>query len=368
MVHNTAGKISVSTPSSKVVTGGLKRKGGAGLDRATFHAKFDQAAAAQVYDDRPNKYVRLMQLVSLWAAITNILQITLQKILVTPKKNFRQILWETGRDPYHYSSFFIDRLSPLNHQIKIDAASSMALDTMYDWDEKIRPALGNTWANRVEKFWFDNSENRRALVNRKKMVHSILLCAINDFLDEPEVRIISVACGSARAVIDAILACDHPNVQVVLIDRSKKALRNAQKNMEAHGIRNVTYIEGKMGKITEVAKKNRPHIVEMVGLTDYLKVKRAADYSQTVSEVLEPGGYYLTGNIHPNPEKIFLDWGLLWPMNYKTPENLMEIGKGGGTKKDGNVAFRDGFIKIFCEPLGIHGLLLARKESITPLS
>lgn len=330
------------------------------LSSERFHQKFDKAVATQKYDDQPNKYVRLMQLISLWAAITNIFRILFRKVFVSPKKSFVQILWEMGRDPKHYSGFFIDRLSPLNHHIKTDAASSMALDTMYDWDERIRPNVGNSWANQFEKFWFDNSENRRSLVNRKKMANSILVQGINDFLHEPEVRIISVACGSARAVIDAILACDHPNVHVVLIDRDQKALDNARKNMDAHGIRNVTYVKGTMRKITAVAKYFSPHIVEMVGLTDYLNVKRAADYSRTVSDVLEPGGYYLTGNIQHNPEKIFLDWGLLWPMIYKTPEDLREIGYGE-IKEDGNGAFKKGFVKVLCEPLNIHGLVLCKK-------
>lgn len=326
-----------------------------------FHSRFDNVIWQQQYDSRCNRFVWLMWIISAWACFTNCTRILFRKLFVYQEQRLGEILWKMGRDPNHYSGLFIDRLSPLNHHIKTDAATSMALDTMYDWDEKIRHTRsGKGIAAWFEKFWFDNSENRRSLVNRKKMVNSILVRAINDFLHEPEVRIISVACGSARAVIDAILTCDHPNVHILLIDRDQKALDNARKNMEEAGIRNVRYVKGTMRKITEVAEDFPPHIVEMVGLTDYLSVKRAADYSRTVSDALESGGYYLTGNIHPNPEKIFLDWGLLWPMIYKTPEQLMEIGKGR-IQGDDNGAFLDGFVKVLCEPLGIHGLLLTRK-------
>ncbi|PID52380.1 MAG: hypothetical protein CR972_01700 [Candidatus Moraniibacteriota bacterium] len=325
-----------------------------------FHSLFEQALSTYDYDNQPNKFVRLMQIISAWACATNCVRILFRKIFISQRKSFMQILWEMGRDPKHYSSFFIDRISKLNHHIKVDAASSMALDTMYDWDEKIRPVITkDSWANRFEKFWFDNSENRRSLVNRKKMVNALLVRAIDHFLNEPEVRIISVACGSARAVIDAILHCKHPNVRVVLIDRDQKALDNARKNMEAHGIRNVEYVKGTMRKISKVATYFSPHIVEMVGLTDYLTVERAADFSRTVSEVLETGGFYLTGNIHSNPEKIFLDWGLLWPMVYKTPGDLLRIGRG--EFPDRKRAFKDEFVKVFCEPLGIHGLVLSHK-------
>ncbi len=321
----------------------------------TFHQRIDSIIGKHVYDNQRNVYVLIMQMIGIWAAVTNISRALFRKIFMSPKRKLSHILWEMGRDEKHFSGFFIDRISSLNHHIKVDAASSMALDTMYDWDEKIRSSVDDTTlAGKFERFWFDNSENRRSLKSRKLMVDTLLVSAIDDFLLEPEVRIISVACGSARAVIEAMQSCEHPNVQVTLIDRDPKALENARKNIEKAGLENrFQYVCAGKSHICEVAKDFAPHIVEMVGLMDYLTTSQGTDYSAKVHNVLMSGGYFLTGNIHHNPEKIFLDWGLLWPMIYKTQQDLQNIILGGGFTKDKT--------KVLCEPLGIHGLSFAQK-------
>ncbi|MEZ4617069.1 MAG: hypothetical protein R2867_16395 [Caldilineaceae bacterium] len=70
---------------------------------------------------------------------------------------------------------------------------------------------------------------------------------------------------------------------------------------------------------------------------------------------MAPGGTFLTGNIHPNPEKIFLDWVLLWPMIYRTADQLADLLITGD--------FLPRNIRLYYEPFQIHGIAVCRKAN-----
>lgn len=304
------------------------------------------------YYNSKNPYILLVLVFSFIAMFSNLLKGLFRKIFRERDKPFPKLFWDMGRDKNHKSGFFIDKFSPLNHYIKVKAASSVALDILYDWED-IRKKMGDDLGSKITKFWFDNMANRKALSNRKKVVSSLLVDAIDAFIDEPEVRIISIASGSARAVIEAVKECKHENVRVILIDKDEEAILNAKRNAFKSGLFDKFEFICDSTRCLENFSDFRPHIVEMVGLVDYYSNEKASKLIARVRKIMLKSGFFITGNINKNPEKLFLDWGLLWPMCYKCPDELKGIMINAG--------FSPEKVSIFYEPLKIHGVSIAQK-------
>lgn len=307
------------------------------------------------FNKSKSKYFIIIWLVSFCAMITNSVKILFRKVFTQKDKSFGEILWLMGRDKNHYSSLFIDRFSRTNHYIKVKAASSMALDVIYDWEHRVcRGDVDNDLASKFTNFWFDNIDNQKALNNRRILVTALLSKTIKKFKNEPEIRLMSIAAGSARAVISAIKENNDCNIKVILIDKDEEALNNAKQNAIIEGvIDKFEFICDTAGSIVKTSKHFKPHIVEMVGLMDYFDTKKSIEVCGKVYNSLVNDGYFLTGNVKKNREKIFLDWGLLWPMIYKDEKKFEEIILGAGFKSEK--------VNIFYESFEVHGVSISQK-------
>lgn len=112
-----------------------------------------------------------------------------------------------GRDSSHISSFFVDRFSKYNHLAKVGAASWRSLELFYNYHGMVRPQLNRNLEGWLTRCWMGKVENRQAVTNRLKVVVRLLIEALNQFDNEPEVRVLSVASGSAQAIVEAIKEC-----------------------------------------------------------------------------------------------------------------------------------------------------------------
>ena len=267
---------------------------------------------------------------------------------------WKKTAWEMGRDPTHISSFFVDRFSRYNHQAKWGAAGWRSLDVFYNYWDKIEGNLKDNWEGKLTRYWIEKMENRQAVTNRLKIAIDLITSALSEFSDATEIRILSVASGSAQAVIGAMQQLPQLNIKATLIDFDQTALDEAKKSIEVAGlIDHFTIIHSKTGVLEKVCQSFQPHVVEMVGFLDYRSDKKAIDLIGRIKKVLPNGGIFITCNIQNNPEKIFLDWVLLWPMIYRSPEELGGIIAEAGFRK------RD--ISLFYEPFEIHGIAVAVK-------
>lgn len=179
-------------------------------------------------------YVSSVWLVSVLAMMTNFTQAAYRK--ATRGGNFSEILWAMGRDTKHISSSFVDRFSRYNHQAKYGAAGWRSLDLLYNYHEKVKPALGRNVEGRITRHWIEKIENRQAVTNRLKIAVDLLTNSFDDFAGESEVRLLSVASGSAQAVVEAMKRRPHLNVKVVLIDFDHSALDEARKLVSESGM------------------------------------------------------------------------------------------------------------------------------------
>jgi hypothetical protein len=302
-------------------------------------------------DKRSFVYVIILWLVSLLAMISNIAKAL--AIKARKHKALKQILWQMGRDPKHYSSFAVDRFSRFNHQAKSGAAGWRALDLFYNFYSKIAPQLNGGLESWMTRYWIQRMENRQAVTNRLKVVIKMLENAFSKLKDEPEIRLVSVASGSAQAVVQAMMNSPHKNVMALLLDIDESAIAEAKALVAKNGLtKKFIFVHGTVKKLEDVCRNFRPHVIEMVGFLDYRPEKKAIELVARIKRCLPKKGIFITCNIMKNRERPFLDWVLLWPMIYRSENELARILSQGG--------FRPGKTEILYEPFRIHGIAVCR--------
>jgi len=161
------------------------------------------------FEKRSHAYIGALWLVSAWAATTNLSQALLKKISRNNGDSLGRILWDMGRNPRHVSSMFVDRFSRHNHQAKYGAAGWRSLELFYNYHEKVAPQLDGDLEGNLTHHWGKKLENRQPVTNRLKIVVDLLAKAFTEFADEKEIRLLSVASGSAQAVIAAMKRTPH---------------------------------------------------------------------------------------------------------------------------------------------------------------
>lgn len=321
-----------------------------GLNIVTFSA--DEFSGE--YDKRSIFYFGFILLASLLAMVTNLSQIFFIKVFRKPKDPFYKILWELGRDPNHVSSFVCDRFSRYNHKAKYGAASWQALDLFYNYHEKVLPKLDNNLEGFLTRLWIGKLENRQAVKNRLKILIDLLSKAIINLSHKEEIRILSIASGSAQAVIEAIKKCQQFKIKAVMLDIDLSAIDESKRNVKAYEFNeSFSFICGSSSRLEEICNEFKPHIIEMVGFLDYRPKSKAIRLISRIKECLPNDGIFLTSNIRKNREKIFLDWLLLWPLIYRNENKFGELLITGGFSPDK--------ISIFYEPFRIHGIAVCKK-------
>jgi len=267
------------------------------------------------------------------------------------KRGFPYTVYKLGRNKKHVSSLFVDGFSKWNAQAKWGATTCDSLELFYHYQERVFPNLGNNFEGFITKWWIGKMENRQAVTNRLKMVIGLLAVEISK---QENPRILSIASGSADAVIAAIKKCPDKDVQVVLIDVNQDSLDAAKKAATEAGIVNCfQFVKTSYARAFTYLKTFKPNIVEMVGFLDYLDDAMATRLFKAIKNGLPASGVFLTCNIIPNKEKIFLDCVLLWNMIYRTVDEMKTLVDDAG--------FSRGKSEIYLEPLGIHQVAVCRK-------
>jgi hypothetical protein len=248
------------------------------------------------------------------------------------------------------NTLFFDGLGLTCRKVKEYAASWKAMEIIYNHNF---PKNLKTIGGILDEFYW-HGLNCQALRNRYKLVKHQLRDAISKFDNQKEIRIASLACGSAQVVIEIIAEYKVKNViiKAVLMDINQEALDAAKEWAKKYGV--LDQIETSRVNISdqdEVLDEFKPQIVEMLGFLDYVDQNEAIRFVREIYESLSEKGILITCNINPNPEQYFIKWVINWPMIYRHPEELIDVAAKAG--------FSD--YKIVYEPLKIHGLLIARK-------
>ena len=255
-----------------------------------------------------------------------------KKIVSQPKFNF----------------YFFDGVSKNCREIKENAARWKALDIIYNYQ------LGNE--NLITDFWLE-IKNAQAVRNRLKLIKHLLFKNIEEISKNgKEIRLISIASGSAQGAIETISLAKQKGIFVksVFIDIDPTALEHARKLTQKLGVENqITFVNKTASIINEIGKDFKPNLIEMVGFLEYRPEEKAIKLIQSIYQVLEKGGTFLVSHISPNLESFFLKEVINWPMIYRKPEETVRILSLAGFSLE-NCSF-------YWEPLKIHYIAECKK-------
>ena len=128
-----------------------------------------------------NSWVDILRLPLIWMLA---LWVALKKIILGPELKI--------------NTFWFDGLSPVCREMKENAMHWRALDIAYNY----KFGAKNDFATKITDFWL-KINNAKAVRNRLKLIKKKLREAINNIIPkEPEIRLLSIACGSAQGVIE----------------------------------------------------------------------------------------------------------------------------------------------------------------------
>lgn len=212
--------------------------------------------------------------------------------------------------------------------------------------------------------WF-NLTNTKGVRNRLKLTKRELRNTIKEFVAKnEEVHILSIAAGSARAVIESIIEAEVPKgypLLVTFLDKNPKAAEYSKILIESFPELETF---GKHWYVMTIGSFFDEHmhlnkkftIVEMVGLIDYFSDEKAVDTFSKINSMLHDNGMFITANICPNKEQKFISSVIDWNMIYRHPHELSELLHAANFHKE--------YQTIFHEPLRVHGIIVSRKSDI----
>jgi len=260
-----------------------------------------------------------------------------KKIIPHPKFNF----------------YFFDGISKNCRKIKENARSWYALNLVYN-------NYSNTdvfWGNLTYNFFWHSLKNSRALRNRLKLISFLLFKNFEEILRKnKEVRLISIASGSAQGVIETAAEAKRKGILIkgILIDLDPIAIEYSKKLSQKWGVeKQFTFINNKASIINKIGKEFKPNIIEMVGFLEYKPFNKAVRLIQDIYQVLDKEGVFITSQIASNFEKLFQAEVANWPMIYRNSKETAKILSLSG--------FSSGNYSFYQEPLKIHYIAECKK-------
>lgn len=222
----------------------------------------------------------------------------------------------------------------------------------------------NSFGGRLVRFWL-NQPDGQSVRNRLRITYKEILeelCRLwESRLPGQKIRMLSLACGSAQATVEALamfLAAYSDaigNVELHLVDLSGSSLMRAIHLAKERGVQSHVFIHIKDVKSFV---KEQPadcwNIVEMVGFLDYRPWKSAVDICREIRRIMLVNGMFVSAHIGPNPWSFVVRWVINWPLLIRrTIEKYQQILNQAG--------FAEREIEMRVEPHRIHPVGVCRK-------
>ena len=176
-------------------------------------------------------------------------------------------------------------------------------------------------------------------------------------LEKEDISILSIASGSARAIIDILPFIERKkrSVQISFLDKNSKAREHSLKLTSKQTRANFQFrflndTASNFVKYYETDQKL--DIIEMVGLLDYFDNEKVRQLFSLIYRKLADNGILITANITDNRERPFVTNLIGWEMMYRKPEEFIELAMEAGFPKEN--------LEIIFEPTMIHFILIAR--------
>jgi hypothetical protein len=247
--------------------------------------------------------------------------------------------------------FPINTHSQLMRHFVQNVCNAGALDDAYNVNgdfkidgKKIFPQSVDSNIDIMGKF-FLNFPNAQAVRNRYRIVVDLIIA---HFAGVKTGTLLSVACGSAQAVLHAVYLLKKQGViiNVTLTDSSLNALAVAKRTVELFNLEDqVRFIQVSFLEISKTFQKDERafDLVEACGVSDYLSDKLAIRLIKTMLDFSKNKIIFSNmSKIYPHDQVLELTYN--WPLVYRTPEMIGALAFCSGGKK----------VNIYIEPWGIH--------------
>lgn len=267
------------------------------------------------------------------------------KILVRARRNFGK----NWPEVFQLKTTFFNRHSPLLQHFCCHVAHAEALDDVYNalgsfiiggkrvWPESYS---SDPWAR-----FYLGCPNGQAVRNRYRLVAKL-------FTEFGGGRTLSIACGSAQAIIQAAerMVEVGKEVQLLLTDANQKALEVALRRAEMARVANRTKcLQVPFAGLSDVLNGGRFDTIEACGILDYLPDRTAGELLSLALSRLHRGGVLIVSNMAPTRGATLLTKMYNWDIIYRAPERLAQLISLAGGKN----------VTVYVEPWGIHPVAIA---------
>ena len=256
--------------------------------------------------------------------------------LPLPALSARGLYWRATRASLRFGGFLSDGIR-LGHETGFDSGST--LDYIYR-----NEARGTTPVGRlIDRIYLD-SIGWRGIRFRKRHVEELLQDAIGRLRDRGEpVRIVDIAAGHGRYVLDALAACGKLADSVLLRDYSEPNVRGGEALIAAAGLGGVARFENgdAFDRSSLAGLEPRPTIGVVSGLYELFADNDLVRMSlDGLADAIAPGGFLVyTGQPwHPQLELIARALtshrdGTAWVMRRRTQGEMDQLVEEAGFRK-----------------------------------
>lgn len=184
-----------------------------------------------------------------------------------------------------------------------------------------------------------------------------------------EFRVLSIGCGAANEVVRFAASDDLcNNTNYTLVDFSADTLVEAKKNVDAAmrehwrlmqaryvrmSVQGLVLDEGRMARkgvpsFGPVAKAQGYDFIYCTGLYDYFSDRVTRRLTQSMYNMLAPGGRLLVCNFTPaNPIRNFMKYVLDWDLKHRTPEQLLTLAPAGTKSEQLRITMSPGDVEAY---------------------
>lgn len=171
--------------------------------------------------------------------------------------------------------------------------------------------------------------------------------------NDAPVRLMNLACGSARELFDFLEECDYSEViDALCVDIDPEALQFADQyvNSGAHRaslrFMRENVIRWALGRIR--IDFGSLDLIYSSGLCDYLDDRLLVRMIQRCYDQLNPGGTLIIGNFSTaNPDRFFMDHLLYWRLIHRSEADLIRLFNETGFGGNVNIMVEDEGVNLF---------------------
>lgn len=240
-----------------------------------------------------------------------------------------------------------------------EAATGYNFDHMYENKPSGYPIIGQ-----LVDLMLLNLPAVKATRNRKTTICKILANEIENHKVSGEVsKIIDIACGAGRYLLDIGEMFQSDNVEILGVDFDLKSIQHGEALAKKYGAsaKNTRFFRGNVFKLQFLKRFGKtinwaPNIIISSGLTVYIDDEKVLEMLKQVFEAIDVGGLFLMDSQVNNPsrklmEKVCNTKEGPWILHYRNSEFWRE--------KLYSVGFRD--IRISGDPWNMYNICTARK-------